>query len=173
MSRTAKPKGETRELSGGRDLRIGEVARESGLSVETLRFYERRGLLGRPGRTPSGYRVYTREAVERLAFIRRAQLIGFSLDEIQQILSERDEGRTPCRAVREMARRKLDELDARLRELRRHRRELSDLLDDWGEREDDPGHFCGLIESSSMSAGESGVGTDTRWRRARGKGVKR
>lgn len=53
-------------------MRIGEVARASGLSVETLRFYERRGLLGRPRRTASNYRVYGRDAVERLAFIRRA-----------------------------------------------------------------------------------------------------
>lgn len=157
--------------AGGRGLRIGEVSKASGVGVETLRFYERRGLLGRPARTSANYRVYSRETVERLAFIRRAQLIGFSLDEIQRILAERAEGRTPCRAVREMARRKLDDLDARLRELRRHRKELSDLLDEWGEREDDPGHFCGLIESSRVSAGD--VDEDERWRRARKKGGKR
>lgn len=168
MSRTAK------HLEGpatGRPLRIGEVARSAGLSVETLRFYERRGLLGRPARTSANYRVYPPETIECLAFIRRAQAIGFSLDEIQQILAERAEGRTPCRAVREMARRKLDDLDARLRELRRHRRELSDLLDEWGEREDDPGHFCGLIESSRMSEGDKT--DDKRWRRAKGKGGQR
>lgn len=71
-----------------------------------------------------------------------------------------------------MARRKLDELDARLRELRRHRKELAGLLDDWGERGDDPGHFCGLIESSRIRT-PGAHADDKGWRRARGKGAKR
>ncbi len=167
MSRTAKLSDGT---AAGRALRIGEVARASGLSVETLRFYERRGLLGRPRRTHANYRVYDREVLERLSFIRRAQLIGFSLDEIQRIITESEQGRAPCRAVREMARHKLSELDAHLRELRRHRKELADLLRDWDESEDDPGHFCGLIERSEVSAaGAGGEG----WRAARGKRAKR
>lgn len=166
MSRTAKL---SNEAAQGPPLRIGEVSRESGLSVETLRFYERRGLLGRPRRTHANYRVYDREVLERLSFIRRAQLIGFSLDEIQQIISESEQGRAPCRAVREMARHKLVELDARLNELRRHRKELAGLLRDWDGSEDDPGHFCGLIEASEVqTAAPGGAG----WRRAR-KGEKR
>lgn len=167
MSRTAK----LSDVAGqGREhLRIGEVARAAGLSVETLRFYERRGLLGRPRRTGANYRVYDRETLERLAFIRRAQLIGFTLDEIQQIITESEQGQAPCRAVREMARRKLAELDARLTELRRHRKELAALLRDWDESEDDPGHFCGLIEASEVRA-PAHDGAD--WRRAR-KGEKR
>lgn len=140
------------EVEAGRGMRIGEVARRADMSVETLRFYERRGLLGRPRRTEANYRVYDRDALDRLAFIRRAQLIGFSLDEIQQIIGERERGRPPCREVREMARRKLTELDARLRDLRRHRQELASLLSDWDERGVDPGVFCGLIESSEVSA---------------------
>ena len=133
-------------------LRIGEVAERSGVGVETLRFYERRGLLGRPLRTPAGYRLYDRAALERLAFIKRAQAIGFSLDEIGEILAESTGGRSPCRRVRELARRKLVELDARLRELRRHRNELAATLQDWDERGEEEGHICGLIEHSTMSA---------------------
>ncbi len=67
-------------------LKIGEVAKLSGIGIEALRFFERSGLLGRPGRTQSGYRLYEREVLERLDFIKRAQVLGFSLDEIKILL---------------------------------------------------------------------------------------
>src|ERR1700754_4315145 len=137
---------------GVRSLRIGEVARRSGASIEALRFYERRGLLGRPARTESNYRVYDESVLERLDFIRRAQAVGFTLDEIGEILAESADGRSPCRHVRELARRKLEELDARLAELRRHRAELARTLADWDERGEEAGHVCGLIEHSTISA---------------------
>jgi len=66
-------------------LKIGEVAKLSGIGIEALRFYERSGLLGRPSRNQSRYRMYDREVLERLDFIKRAQVLGFSLDEIKQI----------------------------------------------------------------------------------------
>ena len=149
MLKTAKT---TNAEGEGRRLRIGEVAEASGVGVETLRFYERRGLLGRPRRTASNYRLYDEEVLERLAFIRRAQAIGFSLDEIQTIIAESEGGRLPCKHVRELARAKLAELDARLTELRRHRNELSRLLGEWDERGEEAGHFCGLIEHSAVAA---------------------
>jgi DNA-binding transcriptional MerR regulator len=133
-------------------LRIGEVAEAAGLSVEALRFYERRGLLGRPARTASGYRAYDEAVLERLAFIKRAQTIGFSLDEIAEILELRGRGQAPCLEVREAARRKLAELDARLRELRRYRNELARTLAEWDERGVEEGQFCGLIEHSHIHA---------------------
>ena len=136
----------------GRILRIGEVAEATGISVEALRFYERRGLLGRPARTASGYRAYDEAVLERLAFIKRAQAIGFSLDEIAEILEMRGQGQAPCVEVREAARRKLAELDVRLRELRRYRSELARTLADWDERGIDEGQFCGLIEHSHIHA---------------------
>jgi MerR family mercuric resistance operon transcriptional regulator len=138
--------------SEGRTLRIGEVAGATGISVEALRFYERRGLLGRPARTASGYRAYDAGVLERLAFIKRAQAIGFSLDEIAEILEMRGRGQAPCAEVREVARRKLAELDVRLRELRRYRNELARTLADWDERGIDEGEFCGLIEHSHVHA---------------------
>jgi len=137
-------------LKGGRVLRIGEVARRSGVGVEALRFYERRGLLGRPARTESNYRVYDESVLERLDFIRRAQAVGFTLDEIGEILAESADGRSPCRHVRELARRKLEELDARLAELRRHRADLARTLAEWDERGEEEGHVCGLIERSTL-----------------------
>lgn len=137
---------------GGGGLRIGEVARRSGIGVEALRFYGRRGLLGRPSRTESNYRVYDESVLERLDFIRRAQAVGFTLDEIGEILAESADGRSPCRHVRELARRKLEELDARLAELRRHRADLARTLAEWDERGEQEGRVCGLIEHSTLSA---------------------
>jgi DNA-binding transcriptional MerR regulator len=136
--------------SGG--LRIGEVARRSGVGIEALRFYERRGLLGRPARTESNYRVYDESVLERLDFIRRAQAVGFTLDEIGEILAESADGRSPCGHVRALARRKLEELDARLAEMKRHRAELARTLADWDERGEAAGHVCGLIEHSALAA---------------------
>ncbi len=151
MMKTATISSTPNEHGGGRRLRIGEVARASGLGVETLRFYERRGLLGRPARTASGYRTYDENVLEQLAFIKRAQAIGFSLDEIAEILTESAEGRSPCRHVRETARRKLAELDRRLAELRRYRAELARTISEWDERGEEQGHVCGLIEHSRLS----------------------
>ncbi|HEX8072922.1 MAG TPA: MerR family DNA-binding protein [Pyrinomonadaceae bacterium] len=138
-----------------RPLRIGEVAARSGLSVEALRFYERRGLLGRPARTVGGYRAYDQGVLDRLAFIKRAQAVGFSLAEITEILSIRAEGRSPCHHVRALARHKLAELDERLRALRRYRRELAELLREWDERGAAEGEFCGLIEHSELHAADA------------------
>lgn len=161
----------TRTIEGaraGRGLRIGEVASRSGVAVETLRFYERRGLLGRPARSVANYRVYDEEVLERLAFIRRAQAIGFALDEITEILSESAEGRLPCSHVRELARRKLEELDGRLAELRRYRGDLARTLKEWDERGEREGSVCGLIEHSTLSAPRNAPG----WRGARKGGRK-
>ena len=145
--KTAK---QTAAHTTGHALRIGEVATRSDISVETLRFYERRGLLGRPQRTVSGYRAYDPSVLDRLAFIKRAQAIGFSLDEITEILGMRNAGQSPCHHVRTLARRKLAELDERLRALRRYRSELAALLSDWDAQGAAEGEFCGLIEHSHL-----------------------
>jgi DNA-binding transcriptional MerR regulator len=155
MTKTARQFGE--KIEGRTTLRIGEVAASSGIGVEALRFYERRGLLGRPARTASGYRAYDASVIERLAFIKRAQAIGFSLDEIAEILEMRGRGEAPCLEVREAARRKLVELDARLTELRRYRNELARTLDEWDERGMEDGQFCGLIEHSHVHAPAGGT----------------
>jgi DNA-binding transcriptional MerR regulator len=164
MTRTARQFG-GEKVSASRGLRIGEVAQRSGIGVETLRFYERRGLLGRPARTGAGYRIYDEGVLEQLAFIKRAQAIGFSLDEILGIIRESEGGRSPCREVRELTRGKLAELDERLRELRRHRNELAALLEDWDERGEEPGHVCGLIEHSALASHDEAAGGE--WRKAR------
>lgn len=132
-------------------LKIGEVARMSGAGIETLRFYERSGLLGRPGRTESGYRLYDREVLERLDFIKRAQVLGFSLDEIKQIIAEKQAGASPCEAVRDIVRTRLQELDEHMREMRGYRNELAATLAEWDKTGPVKGHICGLIEGSRFT----------------------
>ena len=139
----------------GRALKIGEVSKQSGIGVEALRFYEKSGLLERPSRTESGYRVYGAEVLERLAFIRRAQVLGFSLEEIRRVIEERRAGQSPCAEVREVVRRRLSELDERMAEMRRYRKELAAALAEWDEAGDVEGHVCGLIEGTTIKASKS------------------
>jgi DNA-binding transcriptional MerR regulator len=134
-------------------LKIGDVARLSGIGIEALRFYERGGLLGRPSRTASGYRVYDRAVLQRLDFIKRAQVLGFSLDEIKRIIADKQAGKSPCREVREIVRHRLAELDERMKEMRRYRNELGAALMKWEETGELDGHVCGLIEETQIEHG--------------------
>lgn len=134
-------------------LKIGEVAKASGVGIETLRFYEKSGLLDRPSRTESGYRLYDTEVIDRLVFIKRAQMLGFSLDEIKRVIAERRAGQSPCAEVREIVRSRLADLDERMREMKRYRKELASALAEWDEKGDVPGHVCGLIEGSHIDHG--------------------
>jgi MerR family transcriptional regulator, copper efflux regulator len=108
-------------------LKIGDVARLAELSVDAVRFYEREGLLGRVRRTPSGQRQYDSEAVRRLAFVRRAAALGFSLAEVKGLLGLRVSARTPCARVRDRALAKLADIDRRIAELQDMRDALARL----------------------------------------------
>jgi MerR family transcriptional regulator, copper efflux regulator len=134
-------------------LKIGEVAKESGIGIEALRFYEKSGLLDRPSRTQSGYRMYDGEVLARLDFIKRAQLLGFSLDEIKRVIADKRAGVSPCSEVREIVRHRLAELDQRMREMKRYRNELVQALSEWDKTGDVEGHICGLIEGSHVGQG--------------------
>ncbi len=131
-------------------LRIGEVSRLSGIGIEALRFYEKSGLLSRPARTESGYRLYRADVLERLSFIKRAQVLGFTLDEVKQIIAESEAGQSPCRHVREIVRQRLRELDERMSQMRRYRKELALALEEWEKVEESKGHVCGLIEGAEI-----------------------
>lgn len=133
-----------------RALKIGEVSKESGIGIEALRFYERSGLLGKPVRSQSGYRLYDEAVLERLDFIKKAQTLGFSLDEIRRIIEDAKNDASPCDEVREIVRRRLTELDERLREMRRYRKELAATLVEWDEIGRAPGSICGLIEATEF-----------------------
>lgn len=108
-------------------LKIGDVARLAELSVDAVRFYEREGLLGRVRRTPAGQRQYDAEAVRRLAFVRRATALGFSLAEVKGLLTLRVSARTPCERVRKRALSKLADIDQRISELQAMREALARL----------------------------------------------
>src|SRR2546427_2216048 len=95
------------------EIRIGEVAERAGVSIDTVRYYEGRRLLPRAPRTQGGFRVFTRDAVERVQFIKQAQDLGFSLDEIKGLMATG--GADECRKVRDLLQRKLTELDDRLK----------------------------------------------------------
>jgi DNA-binding transcriptional MerR regulator len=135
---------------GRRSLKIGEVSKESGIGIEALRFYEKSGLLDRPARTEGGYRMYSADVLDRLAFIKRAQILGFSLDEIKRVIDDARAGHEPCDEVRTIVRRRLEELDERMQEMRRYRKELAATLEEWDAIGRAPGHICGLIESSEI-----------------------
>jgi DNA-binding transcriptional MerR regulator len=134
-------------------LKIGEVSKRSGIGIETLRFYEKSGLLDNPERTDSGYRIYDAQVLERLAFIKRAQVLGFSLDEIKRVMDERRAGQSPCAEVRELVRLRLHELDERMQEMQRYRQELVATLAEWDEVGEAEGLICGLIEGSNFERG--------------------
>lgn len=132
-----------------RSLHSGELARLAGISADTLRFYERRGLLPSAPRTSSGYRLFPPEALARVRLIRGALSIGFSVAELTAILRERDHGGAPCRRVRELAADKLAALEDQLRELQSWRRELRKTLAQWDRVLGDTprGKRAGLLEA--------------------------
>ena len=127
-------------------LKIGEVSRRSGVAVETLRFYETRRLIEPAGRTESGYRFYDSGIFERLSFIKKAQSVGFSLEQIARIVDEAAHGKRPCAEVRRLATAKLAELEQRIAELSSHRDELKRTVDAWNAKGEAAGRVCGLIE---------------------------
>lgn len=108
-------------------LTIGQVAAAGKVNVQTIRYYERRGLFPAAGRTRSGYRQYSGDSVARLRFIRHAQELGFSLQEIQELLALRVRDGASCRPVAEKTRRKLALVEQRIRDLQRMKRVLEGL----------------------------------------------
>jgi len=111
-----------------------DVARATGVSTDTLRHYERQGLLPRAVRTSAGYRRYPRSTVERVLLIQRALVVGFSLADLKRVLQVRDRGGAPCRSVRELVGERLEQLNRRIDELSSLREELRQLLVEWDDR---------------------------------------
>ena len=136
-------------------LSIGRLARASGVGVETIRFYEREGLLAPPPRTAAGYRQYDAEAVERLGFIRRAKQLGFSLEEIRELLGLAEAHGDRAR-VKALAEHKLAEIERRIDELRRMRAALAELNRQCSGR--GPVEGCPIIEALADTDGGRGSG---------------
>jgi MerR family mercuric resistance operon transcriptional regulator len=110
-------------------LSIGKLARETGVNVDTIRFWERQGLIPKPVRTASGYRMFTHETVKRIHFIRHAKDLGFSLKETGELLSLRMDPRTRCSEVRERTEAKLADIEQKITTLKKMRRVLRRLAD--------------------------------------------
>lgn len=128
-------------------LRTGEVARQAGVNIETLRFYERQGILPEPPRRHSGYREYPPETVNLIRFVKRAQELGFSLKEVQELLTLRN---APQRAVGKMpqiVKAKIEEIDHKIKDLQAMRKALEGLLDACQEKRSLTS--CPIIESLS------------------------
>ncbi len=110
-------------------MRTGEVAVQAGVNVQTLRYYERRGLLDCPPRSPGGYRSYPREAVQLIRFIKRSQALGFTLAEVRELLHLAEGGPSACAPARELAEARIADLERKIGELRRMKESLAELLD--------------------------------------------
>jgi len=134
-------------------LTIGRIARLAEVGVDTIRFYERRGLLPEPVRTAAGYRLYSTDTVNRLHFIRRAKALGFSLEEITTLLDLQDNG-GPKAKVKAITQRKLEGINAKIDDLERMR----DVLNDLNKQCSGKGDVCGcpiidvLSDPEAMSA---------------------
>ena len=139
-------------VSGNGALSSGELADLAGVSRDTLRHYERKGVLPRPLRGHNGYRQYPPEALQRVQLVRRALSVGFTLDELAKVLKVRDAGGAPCEEVRRLAAQKLVNVQDRLRELTKLRDDLQKTLRDWDARlaRQTHGRRANLLEALSV-----------------------
>ena len=116
-------------------LKIGEVAYLSGLSVKTIRYYEDIGLLAPTvERSSSGYRLFHEQVLKRLAFIKRAQSLGLSLEEIKLLLARYDLGELPCPGVKQQLQTKIHAIATQIEALRNHHTQLQAILESWQEQ---------------------------------------
>lgn len=109
-------------------MTIGTLAQAAGVKVPTVRYYERRGIIAEPPRTRSGYRQYEQAVVDRIRFIKRAQDLGFALEQIEDLLALRVDGPASCETVEEATRAQLDSVESKIRELDRLRAVLRELV---------------------------------------------
>ena len=108
-------------------LSVGKLAKAAGIKIESVRFYEKRGLLPEPNRLPSGYRIYSGETVKRIRFIKRAQELGFTLEEIANLLAITDDPNADCGDIRDQAEDKIADIKQRIKDLNAMHAALSKL----------------------------------------------
>jgi len=142
-----------------RTLLAGDVAKQLSIGVQTLHYYEREGLIPAPERTEAGYRLYTAELIERIAFIRKAQALGLPLEGIKEILDLAEQGACPCGHVQRALSGKLVEVNQKLRQLRSFQRELVALIERSGELSArcDEARICSIVEDASPLDGANQV----------------
>lgn len=126
-------------------MTIGRVAEQAGVGIETVRFYEREGLLAEPNRSASGYRLYDAEVVARLQFVRRAKELGFTLNEIKELLSLRVDATTSRHDMRAKAEAKIEDIESKIKTLQRMKKALTGLIQECGAKGD--GSECPILRS--------------------------
>ncbi len=115
-------------------LQIGEVARQTGTSIHTIRYYEKIGLIHKPGRSTGGFRVYSQETVDKILFIKKAQGFGLTLNEIEKIMCCGDKGLEPCCAmVTKIFENKILQFERKINELQKMKKRLKSLLSSWAQ----------------------------------------
>ncbi|MBU7585723.1 MAG: heavy metal-responsive transcriptional regulator [Nostoc sp. TH1S01] len=135
-------------LTQAEPKQIGVVAKESGVPIKTIRYYEEIGLLKSSGRSEGGFRLFNSDVLERLHFIKRAQSLGLSLSEIKEFLNVHDSGKLPCEHIKVKLEDKVKAIDEQIQQLLILRQELSGLLSGW-EIKPDSCHstICPIIEN--------------------------
>lgn len=151
-------------------LLIGEVTQRTGVAPPTIRYYESLGLLDPPARSAAGYRRYAQATVDELLFIRKAQALGFSLDEIREILTLTRAGKAPCSHVLSLARQHLAAADERIRQLRRFRGQLAAEIEKWDRRTPTCRGLCEVIAGADAGLQPVEFVTMPRPRRRAGRG---
>ncbi|MFQ5352094.1 MAG: heavy metal-responsive transcriptional regulator [Candidatus Binatia bacterium] len=132
-------------------MRIGQVAKASGLGIETIRFYEKKGLIEEPARRVSGYREYEEAVVPRLLFVRQAKNLGFTLREIKELLALRLDREASCGRVKRQAEAKIADIEMRMKSLRRMKRALETLSSACDERA--PTSECPILAALDRNNG--------------------
>ncbi|WP_219420147.1 heavy metal-responsive transcriptional regulator [Pseudonocardia nigra] len=130
-------------------MRIGELAERVGVNTKTIRYYESINLLPQAARTAAGYRIYGPDDEARLAFIKTAQQLGLTLDEVRDVLALRDAGTTPCEHVRAVLRTRVREISRRITELRRKQKQLRALETRIDDIPEDGATICRIIEHAA------------------------
>lgn len=129
-------------------MRIGHLAKATGTSVETIRYYEREGILPAADRTASNYRHYTQDDLELLTFVRRARTLGFNMADVRELLALSDRADKPCENVDRLAQKQLREVERKIADLTQLRNELGQMVGSCESKRIDE---CGIVESLGRS----------------------
>jgi DNA-binding transcriptional MerR regulator len=133
-----------------RSLKVGEISKQTDISISTLHYYEKIGLIETPVRNRKGYRLYGQNSLERLDFIKKAKTLGFKMDEIRRIIDESKTGECPCDSVRNIVQTRLREVAKKIEEMNRFHIELTGVVKAWDEKKPCDAIICGLIEEADV-----------------------
>ncbi|MEL6552032.1 MAG: heavy metal-responsive transcriptional regulator [Cyanobacteria bacterium J06621_11] len=133
-------------------LKIGEVSKRTGVAVGALRYYESLALL-KSERGENGYRYYDADAIRQVQFIKKAQALGFSLEDVGEILNAHEQGNVPCALVQSLLQEKIDQIESQIKEMNLFKQGLEQYRDSWTstKAQPKPGDICPLIEAIPLN----------------------